>query len=113
MEKSMTTGQIMIIVTIILYMTGMILIGLLFNRKGATETSDGFYIGGRSLGPVVTAMSAEASDMSSWLLLGLPGLGYLTGICEPFWTALGLGVGTYLNWLFVSKRLRRYLSLKI
>ena len=62
---NMTTGQILIIVTIILYMAGMIAIGVMFNRKGATETSHGFYLGGRSLGPVVTAMSAEASDMSS------------------------------------------------
>ena len=71
---NMTTGQILIIVTIILYMSAMIAIGVLFNRKGATETSQGFYLGGRSLGPVVTAMSAEASDMSSYLLMGLPGL---------------------------------------
>ena len=67
----MTSAQILIIVTIILYMAGMLGIGILFNRKGATNTSDGFYIGGRSLGPVVTAMSAEASDMSSYLLIML------------------------------------------
>ena len=53
-------------------------------------------------------MSAEASDMSSWLLMGLPGLAYLCGIAEPGWTAIGLAVGTYLNWLIVAKRLRRY-----
>ena len=98
----------MIIVTIILYMTGMILIGLLFNRKGATETSDGFYIGGRSLGPVVTAMSAEASDMSSYLLMGLPGLAYIAGLAEVTWTAIGLSIGTYLNFLLVARLLRRY-----
>ena len=67
----MTSAQIMIIVIIILYMAGMLAIGAIFNRKGATSTSDGFYIGGRSLGPIVTAMSAEASDMSSYLLMGL------------------------------------------
>ena len=98
----------MIIVTIILYMTGMILIGLLFNRKGATETSDGFYIGGRSLGPIVTAMSAEASDMSSYLLMGLPGLAYIAGLAEVTWTAIGLSIGTYLNFLLVARLLRRY-----
>ena len=104
----MTTAQIMIIVTIILYMCGMRAIGLLFNRKGATDTSDGFYIGGRSLGPVVTAMSAEASDMSSYLLMGLPGLAYIAGLAEVTWTAIGLAVGTYLNFLLVARLLRRY-----
>ena len=98
----------MIIVTIILYMCGMLAIGALFNRKGATTTSDGFYIGGRSLGPIVTAMSAEASDMSSYLLMGLPGLAYIAGLAEVTWTAVGLSIGTYLNFLLVAKLLRRY-----
>lgn len=53
-------------------------------------------------------MSAEASDMSSWLLMGLPGLAYATGIASPLWTAIGLAIGTYVNWLVVAKRLRRY-----
>ena len=104
----MTSAQIMIIVTIILYMCGMLVIGALFNRKGATTTSDGFYIGGRSLGPIVTAMSAEASDMSSYLLMGLPGLAYIAGLAEVTWTAVGLSIGTYLNFLLVAKLLRRY-----
>ena len=69
---------------------------------------DDFYLGGRKLGPFVTAMSAEASDMSSWLLMGLPGVAYLTGLAEASWTAIGLVVGTYLNWLIVAKRIRRY-----
>ena len=98
----------MIIVTIVLYMAGMLAIGALFNRKGATTTSDGFYIGGRSLGPIVTAMSAEASDMSSYLLMGLPGLAYIAGLAEVTWTAVGLSIGTYLNFLLVAKLLRRY-----
>ena len=59
-------------------------------------------------GPLVTAMSAEASDMSSYLLMGLPGLAYLCGVAEVGWTAIGLAVGTYLNWLIVAKRIRRY-----
>ncbi|MDD3214132.1 MAG: sodium/proline symporter, partial [Eubacteriales bacterium] len=67
-----------------------------------------FYLGGRRLGPLVTAMSAEASDMSSWLLMGLPGVAYLTGMAEASWTAIGLAIGTYLNWLFVARRIRRY-----
>ena len=98
----------MIIVTIVLYMSGMLAIGVLFNRKGATNTSDGFYIGGRSLGPIVTAMSAEASDMSSYLLMGLPGLAYIAGLAEVTWTAIGLSIGTYLNFLLVARLLRRY-----
>ena len=72
------------------------------------EDSTDFYLGGRKMGPLVTAMSAEASDMSSWLLMGMPGLAYLTGIASPGWTAIGLAVGTWLNWLIVARRLRRY-----
>ena len=60
------------------------------------------------MGPIVTAMSAEASDMSSYLLMGLPGLAYLCGLPEVTWTCIGLAVGTYLNWLIVARRLRRY-----
>ena len=56
----------------------------------------------------MTRMSAEASDMSSWLLMGLPGLAYLTGLADVGWTAIGLAVGTYLNWLFVARKIRRY-----
>ena len=103
----MTTAQICIILAIGIYLVGMIGIGLFFNRTGG-ETSSDFYLGGRSLGPVVTAMSAEASDMSSYLLMGLPGLAYLCGVAEVGWTVIGLAVGTYLNWLIVAKRLRRY-----
>lgn len=55
-------------------------------------------------------MSAEASDMSSWLLMGLPGVAYLSGVCSAFWTAAGLAIGTWLNWFFVARRLRRYSS---
>ena len=104
----MTSAQIIISVTIVAYLFGMLLIGVIFNRQGAADTSDGFYIGGRGLGPLVTAMSAEASDMSSWLLMGLPGLAYISGVAEVGWTAIGLAVGTYLNFLFVARLLRRY-----
>ena len=103
----MTTAQICIILAIGIYLVGMIGIGLFFNRTGG-ETSSDFYLGGRSLGPVVTAMSAEASDMSSYLLMGIPGLAYLSGVADASWTAIGLAVGTYLNFLLVAKRLRRY-----
>lgn len=104
----MTSGQIGIIASIILYLGMMVYIGFYFSKKGSGDSTDEFYLGGRKLGPLVTAMSAEASDMSSWLLMGLPGVAYLTGIADAGWTAIGLGVGTYLNWLIVSKRLRRY-----
>lgn len=104
----MTTAQFCIIAAIIIYLIAMVYVGFYFSRKGSGSSSNEFYLGGRKLGPIVTAMSAEASDMSSWLLMGLPGLAYLCGIAEPGWTAIGLAVGTYLNWLIVAKRLRRY-----
>ncbi len=92
--------------TIVVYLVMMIVIGIIFSRKNSSVSD--FYLGGRRLGPLVTAMSAEASDMSSWLLMGLPGLAYLYGTAEAAWTAIGLAIGTYVNWLIVSKRLRRY-----
>ena len=98
--------QICLVAAIALYLLMMILIGIIFSR-GNDDTGD-FYLGGRGLSPLVTAMSAEASDMSSWLLMGIPGLAYISGIADPFWTCLGLAAGTYLNWLLVSKRLRKY-----
>ena len=102
----MTTSEIGILIAIIIYMVAMIAIGAYYSKKNSN--TDDFYLGGRKLGPFVTAMSAEASDMSSWLLMGLPGVAYLTGICDAFWTAVGLAIGTYLNWLIVAKRLRKY-----
>ena len=102
----MTTSEIGILIAIIVYMVGVVGIGVYFAKKNST-TND-FYLVGRKLGPLVTAMSAEASDMSSWLLMGLPGVAYVTGVCDAFWTAAGLAVGTYVNWLIVAKRLRTY-----
>lgn len=102
----MSSTNMMIGITIIAYLSMMIIIGVLFSRKNSNVGD--FYLGGRKLGPIVTAMSAEASDMSSWLLMGLPGVAYLTGGAEAGWTAIGLAVGTYLNWLIVAKRLRVY-----
>ncbi len=99
-------SQVVIIFTIILYLFFMLVIGFHFSRRN--KTTDDFYLGGRRLGPFVVAMSAEASDMSSYLLMGLPGLAYLSGICDVGWTAIGLAVGTYLNWLLVARRLRIY-----
>ena len=102
----MTISQIGIIVSIFVYLAGMLVVGFLASRK--TNDVGDFYLGGRKLGPFVTAMSAEASDMSSYLLMGVPGLAYFSGIADAGWTAIGLAVGTYLNWLFTAKRLRKY-----
>lgn len=102
----MNSTIIGLLTVIVVYLIAMVLIGVYFSKKN-NDVSD-FYLGGRKLGPIVTAMSAEASDMSSWLLMGLPGLAYLSGCAEAGWTAIGLAIGTYLNWLIVAKRLRRY-----
>ena len=102
----MTSAPIYMLIAIAVYLVGMLLIGIWCSKKN--KTAGDFYLGGRKLGPFVTAMSAEASDMSSWLLMGLPGLAYLTGVADAGWTAIGLAVGTYINWLIVAKRLRRY-----
>ena len=89
------------------YMLIVILIGVFFAKRSQAN-SENYFLGGRSLGPWVAAMSAEASDMSGWLLMGLPGVAYWCGIADAAWTAIGLAVGTYINWLCVSKRLRAY-----
>ncbi|SDB33339.1 sodium/proline symporter [Eubacterium oxidoreducens] len=102
----MSGNVIGILLVMIVYMFFMVLVGILYSRRNK-DVND-FYLGGRKLGPLVTAMSAEASDMSSYLLMGLPGLAYLSGVADVGWTVIGLAVGTYLNWLLVSKRLRRY-----
>lgn len=101
----MTTSTIAMIIAFVLYLGLMIFVGLR-NAKGNSTASD-FFLGGRNVGPWVTALSAEASDSSAWLLMGLPGLCYLGGFNETLWTALGLIVGTYLAWLFIAKRLRK------
>lgn len=88
-----------------LYLGFMVYIGFRSSKK--TNNAKDFFLGGRGIGPWVTALSAEASDSSAWLLMGLPGLCYLGGLKETFWTALGLIVGTYLNWLLVAKPLRK------
>ncbi len=89
------------------YMSMVVAIGLFYARR-ANASSGNYFLGGRSLGPWVTAMSAEASDMSGWLLMGLPGVAYWSGAAEAFWTALGLWLGTWVNWRLVSSRLRAY-----
>ena len=102
----MDSAKICILLAIVVYLGLVLYIGYRFSKQN--KDTDDFYLGGRKLGPFVTAMSAEASDMSSWLLMGLPGVAYLSGIADAGWTAIGLALGTYVNWLIVAKRLRRY-----
>ena len=96
-----------IFATMVVYMCFVVGIGFYFYKR-AQKNSQNYFLGGRSLGPWVTAMSAEASDMSGWLLMGLPGVAYWCGLADAFWTAIGLAIGTYVNWLIVAKRLRNY-----
>ncbi|WP_180170856.1 sodium/proline symporter PutP [Acinetobacter sp. YH12027] len=91
------------LVTFIFYILAMLAIGLCAYK--ATHNFDEYILGGRSLGSVVTALSAGASDMSGWLLMGLPGAIYLSGLSEA-WIAIGLIIGAWLNWLIVAGRLR-------
>lgn len=100
-------NKIQILIAMIAYMLIVIGIGVYFAKR-SNKNAESYFLGGRSLGPWVAAMSAEASDMSGWLLMGLPGLCYWCGLADAAWTAIGLAVGTYINWLLVSKRLRNY-----
>lgn len=93
------------LITFFVYLVGMLAIGL-FMYKRTHDLSD-YVLGGRSLGPYVGALSAGASDMSGWLMLGLPGAIFATGLSEA-WLAIGLATGAYLNWQFIAKRLRIY-----
>ena len=102
----MNSSSIFIIIAIVVYLVGMILIG--YRHSKGTSTSSDFFLGGRRLGPIVAAMSTEASDMSAYLLMGVPGLALFCGVAEAGWTAIGLAAGTYLNWLLVARRLRSY-----
>ena len=92
-----------VLVTFLVYFAGMLVMGYIAWRR--TETSEDYFLGGRSLGPWPTALSASASDMSGWLLLGLPGYAFASGL-EAIWLAMGILAGTWLNWLLVARRLR-------
>lgn len=100
-----TSGDQSVAIIIALYLLFMLAIGFYYYKRN--ENLSDYILGGRKLNKWVTALSSEASDMSGWLLLGLPGYAYLAGM-EAIWIALGLGIGTYLNWKFVAKRLRKY-----
>ena len=101
----MSSDKIITLVAFAFYMILMILIGVFYSKK--TKNNEDYFLGGRNLGGWTAALSAQASDMSGWLLMGLPGAIYLSGTGE-IWTAIGLLIGTILNWYLVSSRLRKY-----
>ncbi|MCI9273543.1 MAG: sodium/proline symporter PutP [Clostridiales bacterium] len=101
----MSSDQIWILAAFVFYLLVMLSIGILYFRR--TKNTEDYFLGGRKLGGWVAALSAQASDMSGWLLMGLPGAIYAFGTGQ-IWIAVGLAVGTLLNWVFVSSRLRRY-----
>ena len=96
-----------ILLAMVIYFAAMLSIGFIYSKRSNSSSKE-YFAGGRGVGPWLTALSAEASDMSGWLLMGLPGLAYFTGAADPMWTAVGLALGTYLNWKLVARRLRRY-----
>ena len=98
--------NVWLLIAFVLYLAIMVGIGALYSKKNTN--SEDYFLGGRSLGGFVAALSAQASDMSGWLLMGLPGAIFLSGISGDGWVALGLLVGTTLNWLIVASPLRRY-----
>jgi sodium/proline symporter len=102
-----SSGNFEILVAMAVYLLAIVAIGLV-TAKRAGENTEAFFLGGRGLGPWIAAMSAEASDMSGWLLMGLPGVAFWLGMADAAWTAIGLFIGTYVNWLIVAKPLRRY-----
>src|SRR5690606_22443923 len=104
-EGTTMSDQVFIFIALGLYFAAMILIGYLAFRR--TSDHEDYMLGGRNLPPWVAALSAGASDMSGWLVMGLPGAIYLSGLIEA-WIAVGLTIGAYLNWLLVAPRLRAY-----
>ncbi len=103
----MLTGDFLVMLAMLIYFIVVITIGFIYSKRSNSSTSE-YFIGGRKVGPWFTALSAEASDMSGYLLMGLPGLAYWCGASDVGWTCIGLALGTWLNWKFVAERLRRY-----
>ena len=100
-------GDAFTVLAILIYFIVVLTIGFIYAKRSNSSTSE-YFLGGRKVGPWFTALSAEASDMSGYLLMGMPGLAYFCGASDVGWTAIGLAIGTYLNWLLVAKRLRKY-----
>ncbi len=101
----MSTDSIIVLSAFIVYLLMMIIVGIVSMKK--TNSTEDYFLGGRGLNSWVAALSAQASDMSGWLLMGLPGSVYALGTGQA-WVAIGLFLGTVANWLLISKRLRRY-----
>lgn len=103
----MVSGDFWVLFAILAYFIVVLTIGFVYAKRSNSST-DEYFLGGRKVGPWLTALSAEASDMSGYLLMGIPGLAYFTGASDAGWTAIGLVIGTWANWHFVAKRLRKY-----
>lgn len=103
----MFTSDFWMLIAILAYFIVVLTIGFVYAKR-ANSSTDEYFLGGRKVGPWLTALSAEASDMSGYLLMGIPGLAYFTGLADAGWTIIGLAVGTWANWHFVAKRLRKY-----
>ena len=103
----MQSGDALVLLAILIYFIVVLTIGFIYAKRSNSSASE-YFLGGRKVGPWFTALSAEASDMSGYLLMGLPGLAYFCGAAEVGWTAIGLAIGTFLNWRIVARRLRRY-----
>lgn len=104
----MTSQSIIQGIVLLLYLIAMVMVGFVFYKKNSTHSD--YVLGRRGMNVWVTSLSAQASDMSGWLLMGLPGTAYLlgSGATNAIWTAIGLALGTYFNWLTVAKPLRKY-----
>lgn len=102
----MTSLTAWILVAFVIYLFIMVAIGAMYSKKN--ENAEDYFLGGRKLGGFVAALSAQASDMSGWLLMGLPGAIFVAGLSGDGWCALGLLIGTVLNWLVLASRLRKY-----
>ena len=96
-----------VLLAMLCYFVVVVVVGFIYAKR-SNSNSEEYFIGGRGLGPWLSALSAGASDMSGWLLMGLPGVAYFTGASDAMWTAIGLAIGTYLNWKIVARRLRKY-----
>lgn len=104
---AMQRGDFYVLLAMLIYFIIVLTIGFIYTKRSNSSTRE-YFLGGRKVGPWFTALSAEASDMSGWLLMGLPGVAYFTGASDAMWTAIGLAIGTYLNWKLVARRLRKY-----
>ena len=101
------SSDALMVLAMLIYFVVVLTIGFIYTKRSNSSAKE-YFLGGRKVGPWFTALSAEASDMSGYLLMGLPGLAYWCGTSDVGWTCIGLALGTYLNWLLVAKRLRNY-----